>query len=60
MTTDKKEIDYDIAQEKLEAIRKSIKAENISYGEIAELKNLIAYIDKNDVELLQWAGVISN
>ena len=42
---------------RLEYLRKQIKNENISYGEIAELQNLAKYIDKNDVELLQWAGV---
>lgn len=45
------------ALKRLEEIRKSIKAENISYGEIAELQSLTKYIDKNDIELLEWAGV---
>lgn len=43
-------------QKRLEQIRKSIKAENISYGEIVELQNLKAYIEPDDIELLQWAG----
>ena len=42
---------------RLEYLRKQIKNENISYGEIAELQGLIKHIDKNDIELLQWAGV---
>mgnify|MGYP001404297554 CR=1 FL=1 len=44
-------------QERLEYLRGEIKAERISYGEIAELQSLAKYIDKNDVELLEWAGV---
>lgn len=45
------------AKKRLEAIRKSIRAENISYGEIAELRSLAKYIEKDDVELLEVAGV---
>jgi hypothetical protein len=44
-------------KEKLEYLRKEIKAERISYGEIAELQSLAKYIDGNDVLLLEWAGV---
>jgi hypothetical protein len=44
-------------KERLEYLRGEIKAERISYGEIAELQSLAKYIDKNDVELLEWAGV---
>lgn len=40
--------------ERLEYLRKEIQAERISYGEIIELCNLKKYIDKNDIELLQW------
>lgn len=43
-------------QERLEEIRQSIRNENISYGEIAELQELIDEIETHDVELLQWAG----
>jgi hypothetical protein len=43
--------------EKLESIRKSIEAENVSYGELAELQRLKDYIKPDDVLLLQWAGV---
>jgi len=42
---------------RLEAIRKSIKDEGISYSEIAELQSLAKYIEPGDVELLEWAGV---
>lgn len=41
---------------RLEEIRQAIKDENISYSEIAELQSLVKYIDKNDTELLEWAG----
>lgn len=43
--------------ERLEYLRKQIQAERISYGEIAELQSLAQWIDENDTELLQWAGV---
>jgi hypothetical protein len=42
---------------RLEYLREQIRQENISYGEIAELQSLAEYIGKDDVELLQWAGV---
>lgn len=42
--------------QRLEAIRASIRAENLSYGELAELQDLAAHIDAGDVELLQWSG----
>ena len=44
-------------QKRLEYLRGEIRAEKISYGEIAELQSLKKYIDKSDVELLEWAGV---
>lgn len=47
-------------KKRLEYLRKQIRNENISYGEIAELQGLKNYIDKSDVELLQWAGVKEN
>jgi hypothetical protein len=40
-------------KKRLEYLRKQIKKENISYGEIAELQSLIKYIDIGDTELLQ-------
>lgn len=42
---------------RLEDLRESIKAESISWGEIAELQSLAGYIESDDVELLQWANV---
>jgi len=42
---------------RLEYLRKQIQAENISYGEIAELQELREYIDPSDTLLLQWANV---
>ncbi len=45
------------AQDRLEYLRGEIHAERISYGEIAELQSLREYIDKDDVLLLEWAGV---
>ena len=44
-------------KERLEYLREQIRNENISYREIAELQSLQEYIDKDDVELLQWANV---
>lgn len=43
--------------ERLEYLRGEIRAERISYSEIAELQGLADQIDPGDVELLQWAGV---
>lgn len=40
-----------------EKIRKSIEFENISYSEILYLENNTEHIDKNDITLLEWAGV---
>ena len=45
------------ARERLEELRAAIRAENISYGEIAELQGLAEHIAPDDVELLEWAGV---
>lgn len=45
------------ATQRLEYLRGEIRAERISYGEIAELQGLAPHIDEGDVELLQWAGV---
>ena len=48
------------SEERLEYLRGEIKAERISYGEIAELQSLVDHIDKDDVLLLEWAGVPEN
>ena len=42
---------------RLEYLRGEIRAERISYGELAELQGLAEHIDRTDVELLEWAGV---
>jgi hypothetical protein len=47
----------DKIKERLEYLRGEIKAECISYEEIAELQSLAAHIKPDDVVLLQWAGV---
>lgn len=44
-------------KKRLEYLRKEIRAERISYGEVAELQALASYIDSSDIELLEWAGV---
>jgi hypothetical protein len=44
-------------KEKLESLRKALRDENISTGELAELQGLAKYIDPGDVELLEAAGV---
>lgn len=43
--------------ERLADIRESIVAENVSYGELAELQSLQSHIDRSDILLLEWAGV---
>lgn len=43
--------------ERLEYLRGEIRAERISYSELAELQGLAEHIDSGDVELLEWAGV---
>jgi hypothetical protein len=45
------------AAERLEYLRGEIRAERISYGELAELQGLAEFIEPGDVELLEWAGV---
>ena len=42
---------------RLEYLRGEINAERISYDEINELQSLAEHIDKEDVQLLEWAGV---
>lgn len=44
-------------EKRLREIKREIKKESISWGEIAELQVLAPFIDKSDVELLQWAGI---
>lgn len=45
------------AKKRLEELRKELRAESISYGELAELQSLIPYIEPGDNELLEAAGV---
>ena len=42
---------------RLEYLRGEIKAERISYGELAELQSLAEHIDKDDILLREWAGI---
>jgi hypothetical protein len=42
---------------RLEDLRHELRAEKISYGELAELQSLAKHIDPNDVELLEAAGI---
>ncbi len=44
-------------KKRLEYLRKELRAERISQGELIELQSLSKYIDKGDVELLEAAGV---
>lgn len=44
-------------RKRLEQLRKVLRAENISYGELAELSELKAYIEPGDVELAEAAGI---
>ena len=44
-------------KDRLERLRAAIVAEDISYGELAELEDLARYIDPGDTLLLEWAGV---
>lgn len=43
--------------ERLEYLRAELRAERISYGELAELSELAEHIAPGDVELLEAAGV---
>lgn len=47
----------DEIKQRLEYLRGELRAGRISYGELAELQSLAAYIDPGDVELLEAAGV---
>ena len=44
-------------KDRLEYLRQELREERISYGEITELESLAEYIEDNDVELLEAAGV---
>jgi hypothetical protein len=49
--------DSEVIKEKLEKIRKSLRAESISYDELAELETLKHYIEPGDTELAEAAGI---
>lgn len=51
------ETDALIIAARLEYLRGELRAERISYGELAELEDLAPFIDSGDVELLEAAGV---
>ena len=57
MTTYKQKLTAFAAEVRLEYLRTELRAERISYGELAELESLAEFINKDDVELLQAAGV---
>lgn len=42
---------------RLEYLRAELRAERISWGELAELQGLVEHIETGDVELLEAAGV---
>ncbi len=44
-------------KKRLEYLREELRQERISYGELAELQSLAEYIEADDVELLEAAGV---
>lgn len=44
-------------RKRLEYLRGELRAERISYGELADLQSLAEHIDPSDVELLEAAGV---
>ena len=44
-------------KERLEYLRGELRAECISWGELAELQDLADHIETGDVELLEAAGV---
>lgn len=44
-------------KERLEYLRGELRAERISWGELAELEGLADHIEDGDVELLEAAGV---
>lgn len=50
-------IDGDEIKQRLESLRGELRAERISYGELAELQSLAVFIEPGDVELLEPAGV---
>ena len=56
VTTNNNQVSTEI-RARLEELRGEIRSECISYGELYELSQLSKFIQSDDVELLQWAGV---
>lgn len=46
-----------LEKDRLEYLRGELRAERISYGELAELQGLVEFIEPGDIELLEAAGV---
>jgi hypothetical protein len=46
----------EVNRKRLEYLRGKLRAERISYGELAELQSLAEFIDPSDTELLEAAG----
>lgn len=46
-----------VFKKRLEYLRKQLRKERISYGELSELMCLVEYIEPGDTELLEAAGV---
>lgn len=44
-------------KQRLAYLRRELRAQRISYGELDELQSLIPHIEPGDVELLEAAGV---
>lgn len=44
-------------KKRLEQLRRILRSESISYGELAELQDLAPHVEDGDVELLEAAGV---
>lgn len=53
-------VDIISIRKRLEYLRAELKEERISYEELIQLQNLAPYIAKDDVELLEAAGVPEN
>lgn len=47
-------------KKRLEYLRQELRLQRISYDELAELQSLAKYIEPEDIELLEAAGVPEN
>ena len=50
-------MDENEIRERLEALRATLRSQDISYGELAELQALAPYIEGGDTELAEAAGI---